>query len=92
VVTTPLPAAASLVDRTGCGVVTPFGDVDAVLRAVLALRDDPEGAAAMGARGYEEALRHYDWPAHAGEFVGLLEGWATASAAPARAHRRPLVV
>lgn len=92
VVTTPLPAAASLVDRTGCGVVTPFGDVDAALHAVLALRDDPEGAAAMGTRGYEEALRHYDWPAHASEFVGLLEGWATASAAPARAHRRPLVV
>ncbi|OUC84349.1 glycosyltransferase family 4 protein [Streptosporangium minutum] len=76
VVTTPLPAAASLVGRAGYGVVTPFGDVDAALRAVLALRDDPEGAAAMGARGYEEALRHYDWPAHAGEFVGLLEEWA----------------
>ncbi|MGV9776069.1 glycosyltransferase family 4 protein [Streptosporangium sp. NPDC003464] len=92
VITTPLPAASSLVERSGCGVVTPFGDVDAALRAVLALREDPEGAAAMGARGHAEALRRYHWPDQAGEFVGLLEGWATASAAPARAHHRPLVV
>ncbi|GAA4222170.1 hypothetical protein GCM10023075_12620 [Streptosporangium album] len=92
VVTTPLPAAASLVDRTGCGVVTPFGDVDAVLHAVLALREDPEGAAAMGARGHQEALRHHNWPDHAGDFVRLLEEWATVSATPASAHRQALTI
>ncbi len=76
VVTTPLPAAAAMVDRVGCGVVVPFGDVDAALRAVLGLREDPAGAAAMGRRGYEEALSAYHWPDHAGEFVGRLEEWA----------------
>lgn len=76
VVTTPLPASASLVDRTGCGVVVPFLDVDAALHAVLALREDPDGAAAMGARGHQEALRHHNWPDHAGDFVRLLEEWA----------------
>ncbi|MFF5211375.1 glycosyltransferase family 4 protein [Streptosporangium sp. NPDC000396] len=76
VITTPLPAAASMIDQVGCGVVVPFGDVDAVLRAVLALRDDPGGTAAMGARGYEEASLRYNWPDHAGEFVGQLEEWA----------------
>ncbi|GAA2889115.1 hypothetical protein GCM10010517_53220 [Streptosporangium fragile] len=76
VVTTPLPTAAALVERAGCGVVVPFGDVAAAARAVLALRDDPAGAAAMGARGHAEALARYNWPDHAGEFVGRLEEWA----------------
>ncbi|WP_440067507.1 glycosyltransferase [Streptosporangium sp. OZ121] len=76
VVTTPLPAAASMVESVGCGVVVPFGDAQAVVRAVLALRDDPEGAAATGARGHAEALAHHNWPDHAGAFVGRLEEWA----------------
>ncbi|MGJ6966384.1 glycosyltransferase [Streptosporangium sp. G11] len=76
VVTTPLPAAASMVERTGCGVVVPFGDAEATVRAVLALRDDPEGAAEMGARGHAEALARHNWPDHAGAFVGRLEEWA----------------
>ncbi|GGS90828.1 hypothetical protein GCM10010156_56440 [Planobispora rosea] len=76
VVTTPLPAAADLVRRVDCGVVVPFGDVDAAVEAVLALRDDPGGASAMGARGYAEAVRGYDWPEQAEGFVGLLEEWA----------------
>ncbi|GAA3123053.1 hypothetical protein GCM10017600_18460 [Streptosporangium carneum] len=76
VVTTPLPAAASMVDRVGCGAVVPFGDVEAALHAVLGLRDAPGEASAMGRRGYEEALSHHHWPDHAGEFVGWLEEWA----------------
>ena len=92
VITTPLPSAASMIDRARCGTVVPFGDVDATLQAVLALRDDPEEASAMGARGYAEALSHYNWPDHSGAFVGRLEEWATTSPAPARAHRRALVV
>ncbi|WP_326828816.1 glycosyltransferase [Streptosporangium sp. NBC_01810] len=76
VVTVPLPAAASLVERTGCGVVVPFGDVGAAVRAVLALRDDPTGAVEMGGRGHAEALAHHNWPDHAGAFVEQLEEWA----------------
>ncbi|WP_374058833.1 glycosyltransferase family 4 protein [Planomonospora sp. ID67723] len=76
VVTTPVPAAADLVDRVGCGVVVPFEDVDAVVAAVLALREDPGEAAAMGARGHAEAARNHDWRGHAEEFVRHLEQWA----------------
>ncbi|GGK58709.1 hypothetical protein GCM10010126_17890 [Planomonospora parontospora] len=76
VVTTPVPAAAALVDRVRCGAVVPFGDVGAAVRAVLALRDDPSGAAATGARGRAEAALHHDWSAHAAAFVNLLEEWA----------------
>ncbi|MET9069366.1 glycosyltransferase [Streptosporangium sandarakinum] len=90
VITTPAPAAAAVVERTGCGVVVPFGDVDAALRAVLALRDDPVRAADLGARGHREALRHHNWADHAGGFVELLEGWAATGAAPAPARPRPL--
>ncbi|MER6828373.1 glycosyltransferase [Streptosporangium sp. NPDC000563] len=76
VVTTPLSAAASMVEKVGCGVVVPFGDAEATVRAVLALRDDREGAAEMGARGHAEALARHNWPDHAGAFVGRLEEWA----------------
>ncbi|GAB3156656.1 glycosyltransferase [Microbispora hainanensis] len=82
VVTTPLQGAASLVGRVGCGTIVPFGEVGAVagavVRCVLRLREDAERRAAMGARGYVEALYHYHWPAVAGEFVALLERWAQA--------------
>ncbi|WP_147944054.1 glycosyltransferase [Microbispora sp. CSR-4] len=82
VVTTPLPMAASLVERAGCGTIVPFGEVgevaDAVVRSVLRLREDAERRAEMGARGHAEALNHYHWPAVAGEFVALLERWAQA--------------
>ncbi|MFG1823141.1 glycosyltransferase family 4 protein [Microbispora bryophytorum] len=82
VVTTPLPGAASLVGRVDCGTIVPFGEVgavaDAVVQCVLRLREDAERRAAMGARGYAEALNHYHWPAVAGEFVTLLERWAEA--------------
>ncbi|GAA0393379.1 hypothetical protein GCM10009530_50920 [Microbispora corallina] len=84
VVTTPLNRAASLVGRVGCGTVVPFGEVDDVVeaaaQAVLRLRQDHERRAAMGSRGYTEALNHFDWPAQAAEFVGLLERWAEAPA------------
>ncbi|MEW9527107.1 glycosyltransferase [Microbispora sp. NPDC049125] len=82
VVTTPLPRAATLVGRAGCGTVVPFGEVDevagAVVQAVLRLRDDREGRASMGARGHEEALNHYNWPTAAEQFVARLERWAGA--------------
>ncbi|MDH2427813.1 glycosyltransferase [Sphaerisporangium sp. TRM90804] len=86
VVSTPLPMAASAVGRAGCGVIVPFGDVDAAERAVLRLRDDPERRAAMGARGYAEARGHYHWPDHAPAFVSALEAWATR--VPATVTRR----
>ncbi|GLW05385.1 hypothetical protein Misp01_05150 [Microtetraspora sp. NBRC 13810] len=88
VITTPLPLAASMVGRVDCGTIVPFGDVEAVAQAVLRLREDPERRAAMGARGYAEALNHYNWPDQAAEFVAQLEEWATATTGvPARPRR-----
>lgn len=86
VVTTPLPAAASLVGRVDCGLIVPFRDVAAAARAVLRLRDDPERRAAMGARGYAEALHHHHWPDHSARFVKHLERLA---AVPATRTSRP---
>lgn len=94
VVTTPLPRAASLVGRVDCGTIVPFGEMDAVAdavtQAVLRLRDDPDRRAAMGTRGYFEALNHHNWPTVAGEFVALLERWAQVqSPVPALPGRPP---
>ncbi|MDF5751190.1 glycosyltransferase [Spongiactinospora sp. TRM90649] len=91
VVTTPLPMAASLVGGVDCGVVVPFGDLDAMVAAVLRLRDDPEERVAMGARGHASALRHHHWPQHAVEFVGLLEEWALTPRGAGTPHRRKAV-
>ncbi len=88
VVTTPLPMAASIVGRVDCGVIVPFGDVEAAARAVLRLKDDPERRAAMGSRGYAAALHHFHWPDDAAKFVGYLERLAAAPAAvPSRDHK-----
>jgi glycosyltransferase involved in cell wall biosynthesis len=93
VVTTPLPMAASIVGRVDCGTIVPFQDVDATAQAVLRLRDDPERRAAMGARGYAEALYHYHWPDHSAEFVNHLEQLAAAaSGVPSAAPRRPVAI
>lgn len=86
VITTPLPMAASIVGRAECGLIVPFGDVEAAAQAVLRLRDDPERRAVMGARGYAEARGHYHWPDHAPEFVARLEEWALR--VPAKAVHR----
>ncbi|SDG65405.1 Glycosyltransferase involved in cell wall bisynthesis [Sinosporangium album] len=74
VVATPLPAIDEVLERSGCGLTVPFGDVDAALRAVLDLRADPERRTAMGRAGHAEALRGHRWdPA---PLVRRLEGWA----------------
>ncbi|MFC6080853.1 glycosyltransferase [Sphaerisporangium aureirubrum] len=83
VVTTPLPLAASIVGRAACGMIVPYGDVDAVAQAVLRLRDDPERRTVMGSRGYSEARGQYHWPDQARDFVAHLEEWASRVPAPA---------
>jgi len=43
------------------GCLVPFGDVDMLASYVAMLLDDPAKAAAMGARGREKVLAHYQW-------------------------------
>lgn len=78
VVTTPLPVPAELVRESGGGVVVPFGDVEPVVRQVLAWADDPEGAVETGRRGHATARESFDWVTHAPGFLAALEEAARA--------------
>lgn len=76
VVTTPLPVAREVVERYDAGVVVPFGDVDATVAAIRALRDDPAGRRHMGAAGHAGVLADYNWDVDGPRFVAQLEAWA----------------
>lgn len=76
VITTPLPAAVEVVERHECGIVVPFGDVDAVVAAVRQLNDDAELRTSMSQRGRQAVREHHDWRTEGHRFVSLLEGWA----------------
>jgi glycosyltransferase involved in cell wall biosynthesis len=82
VITTPVPPAVEIVAPSGCGIVVPFQDPAAALRAVRRLRDDPDLRADMGKRGYETARERFHWPTHAQPFVRRLEAWAGRSNVP----------
>ena len=73
-VVTTLPVPAALVQGSGGGLVVPFGDVEAVVRAVLGLAADPQRARRMGAAGHA---------AVAAEFVAALEHAALQRPTPA---------
>ncbi|MEV3977750.1 glycosyltransferase [Nonomuraea sp. NPDC049758] len=69
------PQAAPLVRAVGCGLVVPR-DVDALLDAVLDLKEDPVRRADLGAVGHAEARLRHHWPDRAADFVKLAESWA----------------
>ncbi|RSN14601.1 glycosyl transferase [Nonomuraea sp. WAC 01424] len=69
------PQAAPLVKAIGCGLIVPR-DVDALLEAVLDLKEDPARRADLGALGHAEARLRHHWPDQAGRFVTLAESWA----------------
>lgn len=77
VITTPLPEAVAVVERAGCGVVVPFGDVDAVVDAVDELAHDQDRAREMGRRGWEAARREHDWTTESRHFVDLVRAWTS---------------
>lgn len=86
VVTSPLPLAAETVRRHKCGTVVPFGNPEAVARAVLRLREDDAARELAAKRGHEAARREHDWRVSGQAFVDVLEMWAT-GAAPRRPSR-----
>lgn len=79
VISTPLPAAVSLLQVHKCGIVVPFDDPDRTAAAVLRLRDDAELRLEMGTRGHQAALMGYHWPDSAREFLNRIEIWARAA-------------
>ncbi|MEQ7128257.1 glycosyltransferase [Actinopolymorpha sp. B11F2] len=79
VVTTPLPAAVSLMQVHRCGVVVPFDDPEATAAAVLRLHRDAALRTSMGLRGHQAARVGYHWPDTAQEFLTRIESWAQAA-------------
>ncbi|PSL03103.1 glycosyl transferase family 1 [Haloactinopolyspora alba] len=76
VITTPNPSSAELVDRYGCGLVVPFGDVAAAESRIRALARDVESYHRYSAAGRAAALENYSWSAEADTFVRTLEEFA----------------
>ena len=87
VVTTPLPVAVDLVERSGGGLVVPFGaaGVDPAIRQIRAWAAEPTAAADVGRRGHAFARQHLDWGAQSSDFVATLAEIADAQRSPRRA-------
>lgn len=92
-VTSPLRLPARLVERTGAGVVVPFGTVDEVADAVLAHLTrwavEPAEAARIGALGYAVARRELDWAVQGPQFVAELARVADGRAGRTRIEADP---
>lgn len=78
VVGSDFPHWREIVDAAGgpdhpAGLLVPPDDVDAVERAVLALLNDPERAAAMGRFGRESATTRYTWSREAETLLSLYD-------------------
>ncbi len=75
-VSTPLPLAVDLAERSGGGLIVPFGDIDAAAEAVRALNDDDGRRQAMAEAGRRWVREHANWSVDGPEFVRLLESWS----------------
>jgi glycosyltransferase involved in cell wall biosynthesis len=80
VVTTPLPLAAKLVREADSGVVVPFHDPEAVVAAILELREDSERRQIVAKNGRDRAQR-WDWSVTSREFLAAIEAAAQREAA-----------
>lgn len=76
VVSTPLPAAVEVLESSGGGVVVPFGDVDAVVEAIVMMHDDAELARRYGRAGRADAQAGRSWDAVRGRFLAAIEAAA----------------
>jgi glycosyltransferase involved in cell wall biosynthesis len=86
VITTPLPSAAEIVTASGCGLVVPYEDPAAAVKAILRLRDNEALRVQMGRRGHETARCRFHWPRHGKAFVAQLEEWTGHRVPPAGAR------
>lgn len=77
-VSTPLPLAVDLAESSGAGVIVPFGDVSAVVDAVLRLDADDALRQAMADAGREWVRAEANWAHDGAAFVRQLEEWAHA--------------
>lgn len=52
---------ADIVKKYNCGLVVPYGDVLAIQKAILNLRDNPDLRQKLGANGRKAYLHYYSW-------------------------------
>lgn len=81
VVTTPLPLARELVERSGGGLLVAHDDATAAADAVRRLVGDPALRHRLGAAGHRYAREHLDWGRAAEGFVRALAEVADSSGA-----------
>ncbi|GGK73534.1 glycosyltransferase [Ornithinimicrobium pekingense] len=79
VISTPLPTAVDLVERSGGGVLVPFQDVEETVEQALAWAQDPASAQEVGRRGHAFARAELDWTSQAPAFVRAMEAAADGS-------------
>lgn len=75
-VSTPLPLAVDLAERSGGGVIVPFGDPRAARDAIVQLDLDDEGRQRMADSGRAWVREHANWSLDGHAFVHQLEAWA----------------
>ncbi len=64
--------SAAIVEEAGAGVCVPSGDPEAMAKAVLQLKNDPERMRQMGARGQEAVAREFSRRVKAEQFIRSL--------------------
>jgi glycosyltransferase involved in cell wall biosynthesis len=74
-ISTPLPLAVDLAERSGGGVIVPFGDPRAVLDAIVQLDRDDERRQRMADSGRAWVREHGNWSVDGPAFVRQLEAW-----------------
>lgn len=75
-VSTPLPLAVDLAQRSGGGIIVPFGDTRAATEAVLALQADDDRRHSMASAGRAWVKSGANWALEGPRFVGILSDWA----------------
>ncbi|MDE2731947.1 MAG: glycosyltransferase family 4 protein [Bacteroidota bacterium] len=71
VVVTDCAPMQRIVEQHNCGVVTPYGDVNALSSALLELHGNSELRRQMGANGYRAVVERYNWSCSARELVRM---------------------
>lgn len=67
------PIWRSLIERHRCGVVFSAESPQALADAILHVVNSPEGAQAMGARGYQAVQDQYNWESQAITLIGIYD-------------------
>jgi glycosyltransferase involved in cell wall biosynthesis len=73
VIVSDLRGQAEFVRDTGCGLVVPVGDAEALARAVARLAADPGLAAGLGATGARVVAAEHSWGARAAEVARIVQ-------------------